>query len=505
MNGSTFMCFLTAFILTAQYSNGQECFSSVIIKLQSTRGGGYANQQVTLTNKEDGKTYSQKSNASGEAKLMVPCNSMYAISIPNYTRKREILSSESKSGGVMQTFTYEPDMVAKEKLFEMTAEEKINIDSFIGSLPDTIVMPNAVMEKPVKLEYYSKMDITIEDIENKPLAAEQLSIIGEKSNKNIKGTTDKNGRLQVYLPKGDKYFINFKHHKNFISMEVAYSKGFARAELNFSYLGTKEVEKRKKAEAERIAAEEKRLKEELLAFEKECKKSGITVEEGRRREMAKMVTGGGYGTNDTVVSVVLNRNKVWSDKLIVCDLTGSMSPYAAQLAAWYQLTCLKEKNLQFVFFNDGDRTPDEMKKIGNTGGIYYSTAKGIDSLYKSMANVASRGSGGDCPENNMEALIKGVKIAKPYKELVMIADNNAPVKDISLLKNFHAPVHIILCGVYDFILTDYLAIAWKTKGSIHTMEEDITKLASMLEGQEIKIGNSIYKIMGGEFVKINKI
>jgi hypothetical protein len=77
------------------------------------------------------------------------------------------------------------------------------------------------------------------------------------------------------------------------------------------------------------------------------------------------------------------------------------------------------------------------------------------------------------------------------------------VKDIELLKNFNRPVHIVLCGSSGGrVLLDYLAIAWKTKGSIHTMEEDITKIASMSEGESIRIGGSTYKIMGGEFVQI---
>lgn len=503
MNYSIRTCFSIILCVSAHISNAQECLSAMTIKLKNIKGGVYANQDVTLTSKADGKTYSQKSDANGEAKLMVPCDNLYEIAVTNYTQKKEILSAKTPGGGVIKTFTYEPDMAAKEKLFEMSAEEKEAVDNSIKTIPDTIVVNNAVMPKPAALEYYTQMDISIEDIDKKPLSGESISIIAEKRHKNIKGITDKNGHIQIYLPKGDKYFINFKYNKNFTSTECAYTKGFAKAEMKFSYLGTKEIERRKKVEAERIAAEEKRIKEELAAFEKKCKKLGITVEEGRRREVLEMVLGNGT-TNDTVVSAVLNRNK-WTEKLIVCDLTGSMSPYAAQLAAWYQLTYLKEKNLQFVFFNDGDNMPDSRKKIGSTGGIYYSPSNGVDSLFKTIAKVASRGSGGDCPENNMEALIKGVKVAKPYKELVMIADNYAPVKDISLLKNFNAPVHIILCGANNFILEDYLNIAWKTKGSIHTMEEDITRLASMSEGQEIKIGKSIYKIMGGEFVRITKV
>ena len=149
---------------------------------------------------------------------------------------------------------------------------------------------------------------------------------------------------------------------------------------------------------------------------------------------------------------------------------------------------------------------DDSKKMpGKTGGIYYAPSKGVDSLFRLMNHVTSKGSGGDGPENNMEALIKGTKMASPFKELVMIVDNNSPVKDIELLKNFDIPVHIILCGARQWIMTDYLLIAWKTHGSIHTIDEDIKQIAVLSEGQSIIINGVTYKIMGGEFVRISKI
>jgi hypothetical protein len=496
---SLHICMSILCMSAAQFSSAQ-CLSTITIQLKNIRGGVYANQSVTLTAQSDGKSYSQKSNSNGIATLSVPCEEVFAIAITNYTRKKEIMSG-TQGESITQTFTYEPDMVAKDKMFEMSAAEKAAVDEFAKTIPDTIIAGYR-MPKPKITEYYARVSITVVDINNQPLEGEELSIIGEKRHKNVKGTTGMSGQLVVYLPKGDKYFINFKYNRNYISKELEYSKGSSEGEMTFAYLGTKEIEKRKKIEAERIAAEEKKLKVAEEEFEKKCKKLGISAEEGRKREVKEWVAKISDAA-DAVVSTVLNRNK-WAEKLIVCDLTGSMSPYAAQLAAWYQLSYLNEKNLQFVFFNDGDNKPDGLKTIGSTGGIYYAASKGVDSLFNTIARVAARGDGGDCPENNMEALIKGLKLAKPYKELVMIADNNAPVKDISLLKNFSSPVHIILCGVDDEIMPDYLNIARKTKGSIHTMEEDLTRLAAMSEGQEIKIGRNIYRIMGGEFIKVSK-
>jgi hypothetical protein len=202
---------------------------------------------------------------------------------------------------------------------------------------------------------------------------------------------------------------------------------------------------------------------------------------------------------------IFERNKHWKDKLIVTDLTASMTPYAGELLVWYKLNYTKDQNMQFVFFNDGDQKPDEIKRIGETGGIYYCQSKGVDSILRKMAYVSAMGSGGDVAENNMEALIKGVALCKkPFKELIMIADNQAPVKDIELLSQFKVPVRVILCGVNQEIEPDYLKIAWQTGGSVHTIEEDVIEIARLTDGQEIKINKITYRLMKGRFIAVYK-
>ena len=103
----------------------------------------------------------------------------------------------------------------------------------------------------------------------------------------------------------------------------------------------------------------------------------------------------------------------------------------------------------------------------------------------------------------MEALVKAVKMAAPFRELIMIADNRSPVRDIALLSNFKTPVRIIVCGTSNGpISPDYLKIAWKTKGSVHTMKQDLMNIARLSEGQSITINGTTYRIMGGEFVDV---
>ncbi|MFN8317231.1 MAG: hypothetical protein U0T32_12360 [Chitinophagales bacterium] len=204
--------------------------------------------------------------------------------------------------------------------------------------------------------------------------------------------------------------------------------------------------------------------------------------------------------NDSVVMAVLDRKKEWKNKIVVTDVTGSMSPYTTQLLLWYKLHETEEDVNQFVFFNDGNMKPDDKKVIGATGGIYSCEGKaGYDYMAKQVSKAMQAGCGGDAPENNMEALLS-LRHLTPEQNVVMIADNFAPVKDLELLLKFKFPVKIILCGVRSYINSDYLDIARYTGGSIHTMESDIENLMLLKEGDSITINKMKYKISGGKFV-----
>lgn len=494
---------ISYFLFLSILGQSQTCKASYTIILKNNDGGYYKDQEVFLTEINSGNVYQVISNSIGEAKFTLPCGTTYKLSVSNYDQTSDITMPKSNGGMGRRTLMYAHDLMQKSKFFAMTKQEEKTLENVVSELPDTIILKGLSMVKPNNSDYFILVSLNLKNLEEDPLYNEKVWLTGIKRNKTIQAITGTNGTLSLYLPKGDEYTLNFEYNKNYSSFDLPYSKGSSEITISYSYIGSKEILKRKKIEEERIATEEKRLKEEQERFVAYCRKLGITPEEGRKREFE------GYTNSlqnflDTVVISVLNRNN-WENKLIVCDLTGSMQPYASQLTLWYNLHYKKEKNLQFVFFNDGDQKPDNQKKIGETGGIYYSKSYGMDSLFNFAAIVSSRGNGGDCAENNMEALIKGVKMAEQFKELVMIVDNNAPVKDIELLKKFNTPVHIILCGLNEQLMLDYLLIAWKTKGSIHTIESDITKIASMMEGEEIIIKGIKYKIMGGEFVRITKI
>jgi hypothetical protein len=208
-------------------------------------------------------------------------------------------------------------------------------------------------------------------------------------------------------------------------------------------------------------------------------------------------------TKDSTVFHVLNEKK-WSDFAVIADFTSSMYPYSTQVLMWFLLNTDQQKISDIIFFNDGDLKPDDKKVVGTTGGLYYEHSVNFKDVRNLAFRTANNGIGGDdLEENDLEAILYAMKKAPDVKEYVLIADNNAPPRDMSLLSKIKKPVHIILCGTNGTIELAYLKLARATGGSIHTMEEDLENIASMKEGQEFEFNGVQYKIEGGKIIELS--
>jgi hypothetical protein len=185
--------------------------------------------------------------------------------------------------------------------------------------------------------------------------------------------------------------------------------------------------------------------------------------------------------------------------LVVADVTASTYAYSGQLLLWLKLHEEERRIKQFVFFNDGDDKDDENKVVGSTGGIYSTASSVFEVVEQLVFKTMSAGNGGNIPENNIEALLKGLNACPDCGAVIMIADNASAVSDIALLKQVNKPVHIILCGVHDLINTDLLNIAKSTGGSVHTATADIQQLLQAREGETISINGRNYTIKNGNF------
>lgn len=200
----------------------------------------------------------------------------------------------------------------------------------------------------------------------------------------------------------------------------------------------------------------------------------------------------------------LDRNiDKWKNIVIVCDITSTMFPYTTQVFDWMNENTENTSIKGIVFFTDCDslgrqtrgRLPGKMFTVRTKDELVL-----WDTMFAAINNTENNK---DKPENNIEALLYAQKNFPDADEIVMIADNSTQVKDMKQLSKVKKKVHIILCGeTYEKNLafqSDYVQIAKKTKGTIHTLEDDIDNIAKVKEMSVVRVGNIYFRFHKGKF------
>lgn len=213
------------------------------------------------------------------------------------------------------------------------------------------------------------------------------------------------------------------------------------------------------------------------------------------------------GILDTIkkptVNEVFKRHKYWSNAVLIVDLTTSMIPYNSQVVLWQLLNTDRGFFKEVVMFNDGDSATEHAKEIGKTGGIYYEKNVSFETLRKNSIKVCRNGLGNaDFPENDLEAVLFAIEKNPNANEYILIADNDAPPRDMELLNKIYRPIRIILCDTDKGILPEYLEIARITGGSVHTIKEDLVDLIKQKEGQIFMAGGRKYAVKDGRVVPV---
>ncbi len=201
---------------------------------------------------------------------------------------------------------------------------------------------------------------------------------------------------------------------------------------------------------------------------------------------------------------VLERHPQWKDMVIVMDWTGSMYAYSGQAILWHALNFKSKKINKFVFFNDGNKTRTHEKVLGNTGGIYAFDANNLTDVIEVMYDIFQMGSGGDVPENDIEALIYAQNKWPNVKELFLIADNHSNVRDFSLIEQLQVPVHVILCGDDWSHHIHYLNLAYKTGGSFHSISNDVETFDELTEDGKMEIQGKMWYLRNGSISGIKE-
>ncbi len=448
----------------------QNCTSTVTMNLKSTQGGYHSGQTVTLTSFSDSKKYTVKSDTQGNAIFELPCDQQFDVNISNYPYEGRLKTSSQANSKATKNYQYPPNLVENQKKFAMDENEKKAVNAAIAKLPDTTRIRRSNMQEPKDLQNYAVYDILLKDLKRGPLVGEKVTFSGTDRDKSFQGKTDSKGRLHLYLPKGDVYKLNFQYHKNYKVQEVKFMKGKTTARLEIQYMGTEEYLRRKEAEKKRAEEEKKRVAAALLRNDNEF-------------------------IADKIVETVMNRNN-WEDKLIICDVSSEMMPYAKKLAVWYGKNEATEQSTQFAFYYNG-----MIRDGGNSTGVYHQTSQGYDSLMALIKRVHDYRLGRNA-DYDIEALIKSEGVQNDYKDVLLIVDKDRTLADYEYFMQLEIPVHIVLCVDPRRVNPQHLEVAWKTKGSFHTMREDITDIGKYVEGDTVTVEGVKYQIMGGKFVRL---
>lgn len=461
----------------AQFGTPADTFGFIDITIKNIDDSPYANQPVVLRSNR-GHVVTVTTNAKGWVKATVPFNANYTVFCGEHQCRDTVK---------VQNFPYVTH-------------------KFQGYSSRGLIL-NFICKSPT----------------GKPLDGEVLQL--EDSKGELRDVTmDANGKASLTLPFG-AYQIHAKYlpyvHK--VVGDTQYERHIIN--IPITWLGTKETERRAFVADSLARIEHARLVALLdsLAKISEAEAAKRFVEEGmiipvcsnmdvmerlilKKAEAYKTA----YAKNpkifeekeQVVLAALLRLAPIVPTSIVVTDITGSMSPYMEQVMLWHALNFADNKTLRYVFFNDGDEKPDASKVIGKTGGLYscQGNVKDLKTVIHTIEKGSNAGGGGDAEENDLEAVLAahGKVGAKGNEPIILIADNNSPVRDISLLSKVKVPVHVILCGGVH-INEEYLEIALRTGGSVHTIEESIMDLSKRKEGETIRLNGVEYIFREGHF------
>ena len=206
---------------------------------------------------------------------------------------------------------------------------------------------------------------------------------------------------------------------------------------------------------------------------------------------------GEIGADSTVFAALSRNLRQWPNAVIVCDLTTSMDPYAAQIYAWFRRNA-KNPNVQgVIFFTDCDSLGQETRPNGLPGAFFTTRERdprtALPTLLAAARNTVNNR---DSDENVAEALRYAQRTFPEGRHLILLADNGSGVKDMALVAGLKKPVHVIACGEPLNNATpfqpDHYQIAQQTGGSIHTLEDDVEP-NQLTRSTFIRVGTHYYR------------
>src|SRR6056297_748212 len=340
-----------------------------LLNLYVHNKGEPLSEKVEIVNKKTNKIFTTHTNDSGKAEILLPGNAKYQVNFKNAKNYEE---------------------------FELGDVQEFNFDINYGG--------------STKNKLYPKRDSVLlcfqyNNLQNEGVPDEELIVQTKLKNKTYKTTTNEEGYAEILLPKGDSCYFSVKHLNDFKTAKFSKDKELREVTLKLKYISSIEFEERK---AERLRLAKEREKKFLQIYSQDLN----YYIESKQKCLKEATLGYKDSLDDsprffekkknTVNAVLYRFRNKWKNKMIVTDVTGSMTPHIFEVLAWHILKLTEDERNRYLFFNDGDGKDDYKKKIGKTGGIYYCQADDIVTLLTKLFISMKKGTGGDIPENDLE-------------------------------------------------------------------------------------------------------
>lgn len=388
-----------------------------------------------------------------------------------------------------------------------------------------------------------------QDLQGNLVEGEKFWVISKKNGQRYTGITNKEGIAQILVPLDDVYSLNAAYNLNFGQQEIILEEGsdIVVETIIYESVTSKEWRKRQHEQSLAAAKRDSIAKAAAAAFlasidslkqlNMENKVIDALIKKNRpipikrtfkiRKAVAAKVSiiekqlkvNPNYfeEENKPILATLQRFKEQWKGSVVVTDITQSMDPYLEEVLIWHMLNLQKGEYTKYYFFNDGDKKMASAKKVGSTKGIYACEGawEELPLIISTMHEAIERGlGGGEPPENDLEAILAGLQDKKPKGELILIADSYSRVRDMALLEKIDVPIRIVLCGAEEKngfyrglkpdINEEYLTIAHRTGGSIHTLRQDILNLSDRQEGEIVEVGAHRYILRNRQFIKLTE-
>lgn len=464
-----------------------------------------ANMPLWVWNKKTNQYWSGETDQRGEVFFLLPNNTKYTVNLNQETDYRKFEIPKEKK--LSKTFK----VVCMSTRISETERN------------DTIFQQLAPGQMPTNKRVLVK--IKISDLNNQPLPKEALYYVSEKTKKVYSTLTNSQGRATLMLPKGDTYKVHSDVFQNITSKTYEDRPSSRTSTFELKTISTIAFKEREKERALFLAQRDslqaaQRSRDSVRIAEmdgynfylqhyyakRDFKKIETNVIKTAQKDRVTLAANPDFYTeNRQEIRAMLYRNKnQWKQKRIVANIDCSMYQYIDELLVWNYTDELEQKNNTYWLFNGFQNKAEKSTSNHYSRGIYHVEKNDVEGFCNTIDKIVSFSCGGNRMENVVEALIIGSKDKTEAEELIFIADNYSDVSDLHQLKNLNTPVRVLLTASHAGINEQYLEIAYKTGGSVHTRTEDISKeqLKALQDGERLKIGKYAYQFLRGRFLKV---